>query len=131
MLPDFAKLKPTQSGITDKDFNVTKLPRQTNFACLIEGYIQIVQDGHYIFVLDSDDGSKFFLGNNLLITYDGLHGSGSPKTYILPLAKGFYPIRLEFFQKAGGANLGLAYVLPGDGAPAPIPIPVEFQYSKH
>jgi len=130
MLPDFTKLKPVQSGILNKDFNYSKLPRQTNFGCVVEGYIEILFEGYYIFVLDSDDGSKLFLGNNLLISHDGLHGGGNPKTFLIPLTKGFYPIRMELFQKAGGVFLDLTYVLPGDSNPQPIHIPFEFQYSK-
>ena len=129
-LPDFRKLKPIKSGIADKDFNVNKLPRQTNFACLIEGYIEIQKDGYYIFVLDSDDGSKLFLGDTQLIAYDGLHGDGKPRTYMLPLEKGFYPIRLEYFQKGGGANLKLEYVVPDVVPPRPVPVPFELQYGS-
>jgi hypothetical protein len=130
-LPDFGKLKPVQSGIADKDFDLSKLPRLTNYGCLLEGYIEIQKDGYYIFVLDSDDGSRLSLGDNLLISYDGLHGGGNPKTYMVPLEKGFYPIRLEFFQKGGGALLNLTYVVPGEEKPSPIPVPFELQYSSH
>ncbi|SFV00400.1 alpha/beta hydrolase-fold protein [Pseudoduganella namucuonensis] len=129
-LPDFSKLKPIQSGIANKDFDINKLSRQVNFACVIEGHIEIQKDGYYIFVLDSDDGSKLFLDDKLLIAYDGLHGGGSPKTYLVPLEKGFYPIRMEHFQKGGGVLLKLEYVVPGEEKPRPIPVPFEVQYSS-
>ncbi len=127
-LPDFSRLKPIHSGTAGSDFNLNKLSRQTNFACLIEGYIEIQKAGHYIFVLDSDDGSKLFVGDKLLITYDGLHGNGKPRTYMLPLEKGFYPVRMEYFQKGGGALLKLDYVVPGEEKPRPVPVPLELQY---
>jgi predicted alpha/beta superfamily hydrolase len=129
-LPDFGKLKPVHSGIAGKDFNVNKLPRQTNFATLIEGYIEIQKNGYYIFVLDSDDGSKLFVGDKQLIVYDGLHGDGKPKTYMLPLEKGFYPVRIEYFQKGGGAMLKLDYVVPDEVPPRPVPVPFELQYGS-
>ena len=128
-LPDFGKLKPVQSGIAGKDFDLAKLPRQTNYGCMIEGFIEIQKDGYYIFVLDSDDGSKFFLDGKLLIALDGLHGSGNPRTFMVPLEKGFYPIRLEYFQNGGGALLKLDYVVPGEGKPHPVAVPLELQYS--
>lgn len=128
-LPDFAKLKPIRSGVANKDFDVNKLPRPTDFAALIEGYIEIEKEGHYVFGLDSDDGSKLYVGDNLLIAYDGLHGNGQPRSYLLPLEKGFYPIRLEYFQQGGGAQLTLQYLPPG--AEQPQSIPFERQYSKH
>ncbi|HYE55433.1 MAG TPA: PA14 domain-containing protein, partial [Chitinophagaceae bacterium] len=129
-LPNFATLKPVASGIAGQGFNFTKLPRQTNFACLIEGYIEIKHDGYYVFILDSDDGSKFYLKNKLLMNNDGLHAMGDAKTYLVPLEKGFYPIRVELFQKEGGVDLQLMYITPGTNAPAPLPIPLEVQYSN-
>ena len=129
-LPDFKKLKPVQTGLTDKDFRFDKLPRKSNFACLFEGYIEIKEEGYFVFGLDSDDGSKLYLGNQLLINHDGLHGSGNDQSFVVPLEKGFYPIRLEFFQKEGGMNLNLIYVPPSVGAPHPSQIPIEVQYSN-
>lgn len=128
-LPDFSKLKTVRSGIADKDFDLNKLPRQTNFACLIEGFIEIQDAGYYVFALDSDDGSKLFLGDQLLMAYDGLHGGGSPRSYLIPLEKGFYPIRIEYFQQGGGALLNLRYVVPSDKAERVVPVPFERQYS--
>lgn len=127
-LPDFGKLQAAHAGIANKDFDVNKLPRPTNFAALLEGFIEIQKEGYYIFVLDSDDGSKLFLGDRLLLAYDGLHGAGNPKTYLVPLEKGYYPLRLEYFQQGGGAHLTLHYVLPGEEQPKPIPF--ELQYRK-
>lgn len=129
-LPDFALLKAAKSGIADKDFDLGKLPRQTNYACLIEGFIEIQKAGHYVFALDSDDGSKLFVGGDLLISYDGLHGGGNVKSYMVPLEKGFYPIRIEFFQKGGGALLNLRYIAPEGEASRLTAVPFELRYSS-
>jgi len=130
-LPDFNKLKPVQSGTTDKNFDINKFPRQNNFALLIDGWMEVKEDGYYIFGLSSDDGSKFYLDNQLLLDNDGLHDSGSFKSYILPLQTGFYPFRLEYFQKDGGRDLKLVYLTPSIiDSKNPIPIPLELQYSR-
>ena len=129
-LPDFKTLKPVKTGITDTSFNIDKFPRQNNFALLIEGYMEAKEDGYYIFGLDSDDGSKLYLNNQLLIDFDGLHGSGDGKSYILPLQKGFYPIKIEYFQKDGGRKLDLKYLTPPIKLREPISIPLELQYSR-
>lgn len=126
-LPNFKKLKPLQTGLTDKEFTFQKLPSSTNFACLFQGQLEIKEEGYYIFVLDADDGAKFFLRNKLLINYDGVHKARTTQTYLIPLKPGFYPLRLEYFQKEGSKELKLWYVLPG--SKQPIPIPVEVQYS--
>jgi predicted alpha/beta superfamily hydrolase len=129
-LPDFKTLKPVKTGITDSTFNIDKFPRQNNFGLLIEGYMQVQEDGYYLFGLDSDDGSKLYFNNQLLIDFDGLHGSGDGKSYILPLQKGFYPIRIEYFQKDGGRKLDLKYLPPPNKLREPISIPLSLQYSK-
>ncbi|MGM9486856.1 alpha/beta hydrolase-fold protein [Ideonella sp. YS5] len=129
-LPDFGGLTAVRSGAADKDFALDKLPRQTDFACLFEGFIEIQNAGYYVFALDSDDGSKLFLGDQLLISYDGLHGGGNSKSYLIPLEKGFYPIRMEYFQKAGGALLNLRYVVPTDETEKVVPVPLERLYGK-
>jgi len=94
----------------------------------MNGFLEIKEEGYYIFILDSDDGSKLHLNNVLLLTNDGLHATGNPQTYMVPLQKGFYPIRVEYFQKGGERGLGFLYVLPG--REQPLPIPFEALYSK-
>jgi predicted alpha/beta superfamily hydrolase len=126
-LPDFKKLTPVQSGIADKDFNLSKFPRQSNFACVFEGYLEIERDGHYVFGIGSDDGTRLYLSNQLLIDNDGIHNNRNDKTFLLPLKKGFYPIRLEYFRKKGNF-LRLMYLTPG--ANEPISIPPVLQYSN-
>jgi predicted alpha/beta superfamily hydrolase len=98
-LPDFKKLKPIKTGLADSVFNINMLPSKTNFACLFEGYFEILRDGYYVFGLVSNDGSKLFLEDKLIIDNDGVRATESVKTYILPLKKGFYPVRVEYFQK--------------------------------
>ncbi len=128
-LPDFKTLKPVKSGVTDSTFNFLQLPRKTNFALLFEGQIEIQQDGYYAFGLSSDDGSKLYINSQLMIDDDGLHDGNDIKSYILPLQKGFYPIRVEYFQKDGGMDLKLVYITPAMLTPQPITIPFNLQYS--
>ena len=126
-IPNFKKLKPSQVGIANKDFNFSKLPSKTNFALLFEGRLEVKEDGYYTFVIDADDGAKFYLKNKLLIDYDGTHGNRTSQTFLVPLKKGFYPIRLEYFQKDKGMDLRLKYLIPG--SKEPIDIPTELLYS--
>jgi hypothetical protein len=125
-LPDFKKLKPIQTGLADSLFNINKLPGKTNFACLFEGFVEIIKDGYYIFATVSNDGSKLFLGDKLIIDNDGVHSTESVKSFVLPLKKGFYPIRLEYFQKDESSSLQLLYLTPGTQNPTTIPF--NYQY---
>ena len=126
-LPDFKRLQPLQTGLAGKDFSINKLPKQQNFACLLEGQLEIKTDGYYIFGIDADGGAKLSLGNALLIDYNGIHSSGNFQSYIVPLAKGFYPVRIEYFQKEANPSLNLMYITPESNDPKPIPL--ELQYS--
>jgi predicted alpha/beta superfamily hydrolase len=129
-LPDFKDLKPVKTGITDSTFNVNGLPKKTNFACLFEGYFEIVKDGYYIFALVSKDGSKMFLGDILILDNDGVHSTPSVQSFVLPLEKGFYPVRVEYFQKDEGSLFQLLYLNP-ETMNNPTGIPFRYQYYEN
>jgi predicted alpha/beta superfamily hydrolase len=111
-LPDFTKLKAIKTGIADSSFSFEKLPARSNFGCVFEGYLKINSEGYYAFALCSSDGSKFFINGREIINNDGLHGSEWYKSYVVPLQKGFYPVRLEYFQSEGNRHLDFIYILP-------------------
>jgi predicted alpha/beta superfamily hydrolase len=129
-LPDFNSIEPVSQGIMDADIDVRMFPRSEHFACRIEGYIQILDEGYHVFIVDSDDGAKLYIDDTLLIDHDGLHGRGEPGSYIIPLQKGFYPIRIEYFQAEQDYGLDLYYVTPVMAEPRPVPIPADVRYGR-
>jgi predicted alpha/beta superfamily hydrolase len=133
-LPDFSKLRPVKEGWADSSFAIGKLPRKTNFGLVLSGQMEAKEDGYYVFADASDDGSRFYLNNQLLLDDDGLHDDSGSKSYIIPLKKGFYPVRVEYFQKDGGMNLLLICFPPKIAAsdnPRIEPIPLKLLYSVH
>jgi predicted alpha/beta superfamily hydrolase len=131
-LPDFKTLTPLKAGRADASFSIYKMPRQDNFAIVVSGQLEIKETGYYMFQLNSDDGSKLYLGDRLLIDFDGLHGDqGDGKSFIIPLKKGFYALREEYFQKDDGRSLRLGYVTPGTMTSRRAePIPLALQYGR-
>jgi predicted alpha/beta superfamily hydrolase len=125
-LPDFKILKPAKTGVADSVFSINKLPGKTNFACLFEGYFEIARDGYYFFGLVSNDGSKLFLGDKLIIDNDGVHSAVSVKSFVLPLEKGFYPVRIEYFQKNENSTFQLLYL--DEQTQNPTRFPFKYQY---
>jgi predicted alpha/beta superfamily hydrolase len=121
-LPDFKTLNLIKSGIADTAFNFTKLPSQYNFALAYEGMLEIKKEGYYHFSIGADDGAKLYLKDKLLLNDDRPHVLGSPQSFLIPLKKGFYPVRLEYFQRGGDARLRLKYVTPGEKEPIDIPL---------
>jgi len=92
----------------------------------MDGFFEIQEEGYFIFILDSDDGAKIYFNDEPILINDGLHGMGNAQTYMLPLKKEFYPIRLEYFQRGGGRGLDVRYIPPGQEQPLPIPFETLF-----
>jgi alpha-L-fucosidase len=110
-LPAFGKLESLKRGIV-RNFDLSARKSLLNFAFEYQGYINIPKDGVYTFSTDSDDGSRLYVGPTLVVDNDGLHAMVEKKGNIA-LAKGFHPLKVEFFQKSGG--MGLSVSLQGSG----------------
>jgi alpha-L-fucosidase len=111
ILPDFGKLKPAKSGVTQEISNGLK-DSDDYFAFEFTGYINLPNDGIYTFNLESDDGSQLFLNGQLLIDNDGVHGM-DVKSGTMALAKGLHKLRITFFERSGGDDLKVTLSGPG------------------
>ncbi|SFE30571.1 Predicted hydrolase of the alpha/beta superfamily [Chitinophaga sp. CF118] len=90
----------------------------------IGGYIEIKEEGYYIFgLMHPSMNTKLSLGNQPLFDYDTATGKGSDQSYILPLTKGFYPIQIKY---AGNKAPDLMYLAPGKEDPSPIPTEIQY-----
>ena len=76
------------------------------FAVRLSGLLFVGSDGVYQFELLSDDGSRLWLADTLVVDHDGLH-SARAKRGMVALAAGYHPIRIEYFQAGGGKALEL------------------------
>jgi len=104
-LPNFADLQPTASDVVAQ-IQLPDGPREERVAYVYRGSLHIARDDMYTFHLTSDDGSRLWIDDNLIVDNDGLHGAvelaGSDA-----LAAGWHRIRVEWFNKSGGAELAL------------------------
>ncbi len=113
-LPDFATLKPEDSGdLPGRRFNLKPRTRDDAFGFVFEGTLVVPQDGLYTFFLDSDDGSRLLVGDRNVLEYDGIHTQGREQSSVVDLKKGRVPIRLEYFQKSHAFGLNVAWSGPG------------------
>jgi alpha-L-fucosidase len=110
-LPDFESLSPEKQGTVEK-FDISSSTQKEYFAFRFQGYLHVPEDGLYRFCVASDDGSRLYIGNELVVDNDGLHG---PTEVIgrLILEKGYHPIRVDYFQRTGGTDFEVAYMGPG------------------
>lgn len=108
-LPDFKTLKPVKTGIV-QDFNVELLaaPRIDHYAIVYEGYVEIPADGMYYFYTRSDDGSKLYIHEQLVVDNDGSH-SERTRGGDIPLKKGLHPFRVEYFEDFEGQSLFIGF----------------------
>lgn len=107
-IPDFNKLTPVDSGYVS-DFDLSKINHDTNnYGLVYNGYINIPADGKYTFYIASDDGSKLYINNQLVIDNDGLHGFNEKSAEMI-LKKGLQPIRVEYFQENYGQGLSVDF----------------------
>lgn len=110
LTPDFAQLERNlDSSSARGPFRGT--PYSDDFAASYRGFITTSRAGTYRFGLESDDGSRLYLDDKLVIDHDGPHGMAK-KTGLVDLTAGRHSIRVDFFEARGGAGLRLYWKRP-------------------
>ncbi len=67
------------------------------FGIEYNGRFNAIKQGRYTFRLVSDDGSKLFIDDSLVINNDGLHGAAS-KTGVIDLDDAGHKIKIQYMQ---------------------------------
>jgi len=106
-LPDFTGLTPATTGIVDS-FTLSPATQTTNYAMLFEGYLSVPSSGIYRFATASDDGSKLWIGDSLIVSNDGTHGV-QQSSGTIGLKAGLQSIKVGYFQGGGGYGLTVLY----------------------
>jgi alpha-L-fucosidase len=122
-LPDFASLRPANYGISSS-FILPSEFQGENFGVEFKGYIHVPETAVYRFFTESDDGSRLYIGDSLVVDNDRLHGM-QVASGVIALAAGYHPIRVPFFQKSGGQGLVVSWMRRGAKKAA---IPAEVLY---
>jgi len=124
-LPDFdelleglvanpGQLPPGVSRLPDAErIQLDAATRREHVAVLFGGGIVVPADDVYVFALASDDGSDLWIDGERVIDNDGLHGTVEKRGRIA-LGKGDHSIRVRWFNKTGGAELGLKWAALGE-----------------
>jgi len=109
-LPDFASLAPkaTEKSAT---FDIGPYRDKDNFALRFTGYVNVPSDGVWAFYLKSDDGSRLWIGDRLVVDSDGAHPLLEKRGFI-PLKKGKHAIRVEYFERTETEELVVSWEGP-------------------
>lgn len=91
----------------DNDFGL-----DDRFLTAVDAFLKIDEAGKYTLRLVSDDGSKLYLGDKLLIDRDGLHSEGG-KDANVDLTPGLHEFRVWHFDNTHDAVLRLEWKPPG------------------
>ncbi len=120
VLPNFDLLTPYATSTTPNiDFPSTNgvfadSGRADDVGAVYVGYIQAPTTGLYTLYTESDDGSRLRIGTTTVVNNDGLHGMQEQSGQIA-LAAGWHALRVEFFERGGGAGIIMRWAGPGFG----------------
>lgn len=114
--PDFTTAQPVGTIYTE-ELNITARNVADGFPGIIgttqayaidySGTFSIEKDGQYSFILESDDGSKLFVDDELIIDLSGCHAPRSHQR-VIPFRHGWHQLRVQYLENQEG---GLALVL--------------------
>jgi hypothetical protein len=107
---DRTALRPTGSWVAE----TVSLPEGIGerVALSLRGFVEVPTTELYRFALTSDDGSKLWIDGQLVVDNDGLHGTVE-KRGAIALGAGLHQVLVVWFNRTGGAELGLQWALPG------------------
>lgn len=112
-LPNFAALTPYASEVVallDFEVDSTGQVPGTGLLNLVaaryEGFLEVPTTDYYTLTLTSDDGSRLYLGDELLIDNDGRHTMRA-RSATRPLGAGKHAVRVEYFEYSGPAGLNV------------------------
>ncbi|MBN1465201.1 DUF5060 domain-containing protein [candidate division KSB1 bacterium] len=103
VLPDFTDLRAGTAG-TAKNISLDVREQNDAFGLVFAGYIAVPLTDVYTFTTLSDDGSKVYLDDQLVVNNDGQHMPQRQSGQI-GLQAGYHKIRVEFFEAGGGEEL--------------------------
>lgn len=109
MFPEIlvADMSTTRVGVIDR-FRVPDDVRNDHFAVEFDAYLLIQESAEYVFHTISDDGSRLWVGDQLVVDNWGFRPSISRSGSIY-LAAGYYPVRLEYLEATGDSLLKVSY----------------------
>lgn len=110
-LPDFRQLTPVNVGVATTLDPRRLEPNRTTFGLVLEGLVEIQTDNWCRLIIESDDGSRVLFHGETIIDNDGRHPP-QEASVLLRAAKGWHPLRIEYFEMSGDSTLRLFLEMP-------------------
>lgn len=111
VLPNLNTLTPTKTD-TIGLVGLFQPYREDNIILQFKGFIDIAKDGVYKFFTSSDDNSKFYIGDSLVVNNDYLQAA-TERNGSIGLKKGKHIFTTQFMETGGGQTFIVNYEGPG------------------
>jgi hypothetical protein len=109
-MPDINTIRSISTG-SMSNFDINLYNSEDYFGIRYSGFVEVPFDGEYTFYTSSDDGSKLYIGDTLVVDNDGGHivqeASGT-----IALATGKHAIIVDYFNTNGAKELNVMYSGP-------------------
>ncbi len=106
-LPDFSRLTPVSEAPAES-ISTAPAGGKKNIGLVFEGWLHAPEARVITPRLTSDDGARLYIGGQLVVDNDGLHAA-QEKRGLAALAPGWHRVRVEWFNRTGGASLSLRW----------------------
>lgn len=111
-IPNFNSLVPVKAG-TANAIDISQRNRDDGFGLRFKGYVNVPSDGIYTFHVNSDDGCIVYIGDQVIVDNNGLHGNETEVTGSIGLKAGKHAFSVEYFEDQFGNDLLVQYSGPG------------------
>lgn len=98
---------------TDTTRNFAGSGKSDFVAALFTAYLRFDTDGLASFCITSDDGSKLFVNDKMIVDNDGRHGAVRKCGSLDVLRSKLYKFEIDFFENAGGTQMIVEWKPPG------------------
>jgi hypothetical protein len=94
---------------TVENFTLAPRTQEDFFNFQFTGYLNIANDGKYLFRITSDDGSRLIIDSVTVVDNDGKHGNKTVTSDSVFLTAGLHSLEVQYFDNNGFHNLVVQY----------------------
>jgi hypothetical protein len=111
-IPDFDSLTPLRTEVASVPMAYIR-NREDNYGLRFTGFLDIETFGSYTFYTNSEDGSRLYIDDQLVVNNDGIRNSPRERSGSKTLLPGKAQITVEFIAGTGDQFLEVSYQGPG------------------
>jgi hypothetical protein len=94
-----------------QNFALAPRNQRTNYGFSFNGFIQVPRSGTYTFYTVSDDGSRLWINDTLVVENGRVHNLRE-RSGTINLSAGYHRIKVDYFQASGRQGLEVRYKGP-------------------